>query len=1431
MSVQAQISGDIKIRDLEGGLYAEGGIVTSKPFGEANGFATLGGDGKVPSSQLPSYVDDVVEVANYAALPIPGETGKIYITLDTNYVYRWAGSTYVQIIDTSAVWGAITGTLSNQTDLQNALDAKVPYTGATGNVDLGTYGIKADYSQFNLTPSSVPTTVGTLSWDSFYRTLQLVDGDGDTTLQIGQEQRTLVHNNTGSTLTDGQVVYVTGSTGELPSVALASNTSETTSSVTFGVVTESIANGANGFITTSGIVHGLNTLAFNEGDALWLGSTAGTFTNVKPVAPANSVLIGYVIKKAGGNGSIFVKIQNGYELEELHDVLITSVANNQGIFWDSATSLWKNKSIPTALGYTPLAGDGVAGRIPYYTGTTTLGNEAAFNYDANTNRLGVNTNTPNATIGANAGTDSGYSLLLKNADTNYNGLGFGVSSVYGHTIETIKLGTALSRNLTLFNQSGYLSLTEDGNLGLGILNPSTGLDIYNGTSSYLWLHTATSGLGATNGVRLALFNTNTANLRNFEGAFSITAEGNFSVITLGAENLRVESSTGKVGIGNPASVPEMLTVNGSIQQSSVTSALLKTDLNGKLIPAVAGSDYLTPSAISGALNTVVKFTSPTQIGNSNITDDGSTITLGSKTFVANGNLGVGTSNPAVSGVGIDIYSATNTGLRFHNAASGTTVSDGAGINFSSGLNLGITNYEAGTIDIVTNGNSGVFIASNGYVGINGAVGGYPLDVIGSIKQTTVTSSMLKADASGVLVAAVAGTDYQAPLSNIVTGFSAANNVALWSGTTTLTGTSNLWYNSASNFLGIGTNNPQRRLTIFNATLDSQVQISGGAPSVALTEAVTGGIYQAKFAMATAAGHYVSGAVAGDFVLLSQTGATIFATSSTEKMRINTSGRLLLGTTTDNGSLLQVAGSATFVASGTYTNFLIGTTSTTGAIIADANRSNLVLGASTSNKIVFNNASTTQNGYIYSDSAELSLGYPASGTFNIQKVGVGNVFTVNSSGNVGIGTSSPAAKLHVYDAVPSGATKISITNTSSAIYSSSSLELISHNGTSPSVGTVLFHTSNNFTYGGISPNQTNLYGVRSGGIRIVAEVAPIIFANGNSDLDFASERMRITSGGNVQITNSNPTLDFVTNTTATTTMFSIVGAQYVGSAPYNSNILRANNSSNIAFEAGGSERMRITSGGQVQIGSIANSAGYGLEVYGSNQRIVCQDNANGTAGVYFRVLNGGTMVGNVTLRTDNAGNFSVFTGTSSEGERMRITSGGNVLVGTTTGTLIASTLFQVGASGGGGQINISGGYTPDAALNVRDVGNNLISFFYGGTKVGSVTTNGSTTSYNITSDYRLKEDFKEIKGLDKVLSIKVYDFKWKDNDARMYGAIAHELQEVIPYAVTGEKDGEILQQVDYSKIVPVNTKAIQELYQLVLAQQQQIEELKQLILNK
>lgn len=117
-------------------IFTKSGLFTTQ-WGEIGGSISAQADlqnvlnlkadlvsGKVPANQLPSFVDDVIEVANFAALPTTGETGKIYITIDNNKVFRWTGTAYIEVAANSGVWGAITGTLSNQTDLQTALNAK-----------------------------------------------------------------------------------------------------------------------------------------------------------------------------------------------------------------------------------------------------------------------------------------------------------------------------------------------------------------------------------------------------------------------------------------------------------------------------------------------------------------------------------------------------------------------------------------------------------------------------------------------------------------------------------------------------------------------------------------------------------------------------------------------------------------------------------------------------------------------------------------------------------------------------------------------------------------------------------------------------------------------------------------------------------------------------------------------------------------------------------------------------------------------------------------------------------------------------------------------------------------------------------------------------------------------------------------------------------
>jgi len=156
------------------------------------------------------------------------------------------------------------------------------------------------------------------------------------------------------TITKGQVVYIFGAQGDRASVKLAKNTSDTFSSKTLGIVRADIAAGQAGWITTQGQVSGINLSAYSMGDILWLDSVSGGFTKNKPQSPKHSVFVGVVERANAGNGLIYVKPQNGVELDELHDVKITSVANNEIIRYNSSLGYWENKSITTTLGYTPL---------------------------------------------------------------------------------------------------------------------------------------------------------------------------------------------------------------------------------------------------------------------------------------------------------------------------------------------------------------------------------------------------------------------------------------------------------------------------------------------------------------------------------------------------------------------------------------------------------------------------------------------------------------------------------------------------------------------------------------------------------------------------------------------------------------------------------------------------------------------------------------------------------------------------------------------------------------------------------------------------------------------------------------------------------------------------------------------------------------------
>ena len=203
-----------------------------------------------------------------------------------------------------------------------------------------------DAIQLDTSYAGGSSSIGEIAWDANRATLEF-QMTSNITQEIGQSSFVPVRNNTGSTLNKGQVVYPSGSVGAsgVIEVSLAQATGDSTSAQTFGIVAESIANGSQGFIQTFGIMEGVNTSALTAGAVAYLSpSVAGGMTSTKPSAPDHLVYAAFVIRSNANNGMIFVRPQNGYELEELHNVKITNPTDGQVLKYQASTGLWINSN-------------------------------------------------------------------------------------------------------------------------------------------------------------------------------------------------------------------------------------------------------------------------------------------------------------------------------------------------------------------------------------------------------------------------------------------------------------------------------------------------------------------------------------------------------------------------------------------------------------------------------------------------------------------------------------------------------------------------------------------------------------------------------------------------------------------------------------------------------------------------------------------------------------------------------------------------------------------------------------------------------------------------------------------------------------------------------------------------------------------------------
>jgi hypothetical protein len=346
---------------------------------------------------------------------------------------------------TETTWGLITGNIADQTDLQLVLNDKF----------------------------DVPTG----------DTTQYIAGDGTLiTFPVAGQAGSLVRqvrNVSGATMTKGTVVYINGANGNKPTIAKAKADAESTSARTFGLLQSDIPNNSNGYVVVIGDLVGLDTSAIAEGTQLYLSSTtAGEYTTIKQVAPAHMVYVGKVTRSHPTLGQIEVYVQNGFELDELHDVLITSVADGQVLQFEGASGLWKNKTLATGItiGSTAIS-SGTDGGVLFQNGGV-VQQSSALSFASGTFKLISNGGTQTLLVRNSADTfdifstgNSGanvHGFLNINDGANYMQINSGGRWVkMAHDYGQLQFTNSLGNNTFTLGNNGITYFSGNTNIGGG----------------------------------------------------------------------------------------------------------------------------------------------------------------------------------------------------------------------------------------------------------------------------------------------------------------------------------------------------------------------------------------------------------------------------------------------------------------------------------------------------------------------------------------------------------------------------------------------------------------------------------------------------------------------------------------------------------------------------------------------------------------------------------------------------------------------------------------------------------------------------------------------------------------------------------------------------------------------------------------------------
>jgi hypothetical protein len=783
-----------------------------------------------------------------------------------------------------------------------------------------------------------------------------------------------------------------------------------------------------------------------------------------------------------------------------------------------------------------------------------LGNNVILNSGGG--NVGIGTTSPNVTLEANGkvrSTRSGVASQYLEIDGGTAGAVYltaaGASKPLviqnnNTTQSDIWFDQAVASNY-LWLQAGTekMRLNSSGNLGIGTTSPSVRLQVDNNTHNYIQVNSSVAN------VQTALNVTNSASTSRAtlswedgtRGAYADLYSSTYLTFTTqSSEKMRI-TAAGTVAIGNAGSG------GGYGIEINNSASTPRIDL-------VDNSNYTAQLKSNGLVVTLQNNSNNALVLGTNGTER--------VRVTAAGNVGIGTTAPAEL---LELSASANPKIRFVDVG-----------NLDS--KIGIVDSTA--LGFEVNGSERMRISSAGALKLN---------AYGSGSNTGTATQRLAVDASGNVIEIPIG-------SGPVDGNGTANYITRWSDADTIT--NSIIYDNGTN-VGIGTATPSSKLDVVGAIIST-------------------GTYQAR----------MIGAAGGAYFGSMSAVPVIFQVNQNEVARFDASGNLGIGTTSPAKKVTIAADSSTWAGAPQVAFY--------DTVSGQTDSRNWTVGAISTNYGNFTIANSTAAG-----------GDPTTPRL-----------TINKDGNVGIGTTSPAQKLDVNGAIAVSGTTF-VDSTRRNIY----LDSFSAGG-----GAGIFFRDG-FTYNA-SITAEDHSGSAADGICISGGDG-ISFSTGSNS---KNERMRITGAGNVGIGTTSPAVSLQVNASTAAirleeTSASAKRLEFSIDSSAVAKISANQSAQSIAFETVGSERMRITDAGNVGIGTTTPSSGFGGTI--ANVKLALRNGTVGANGGTSVILIGGDNNHYSSITAEHTGggdtylSFGTSTGAVNPSEKMRITSGGNVGIGTTS----------------------------------------------------------------------------------------------------------------------------------------------------------------------